>query len=81
MSTSDKLQQISAKVELLLRDLERLQKDNRQLSIENRELRSTYDKLEKEFGALRLKHTDQSSAVRVKLQTILGRLAELESTG
>ncbi len=81
MSTTDKLQQISAKVEVLLEDLQRLQRDNRQLTEENRDLRSTYDRLEKEFGSLRLRHSDQSNAVRVKLQTILGRLSELESAG
>jgi|GEM_PF-1265226 len=79
MNLSDKLQQISQRVESLLADLDKMGDENRNLKEENQRLRSDYTKLEKDISELRLQHSDQSSAVKAKLETVLHRLDELDS--
>ncbi|MFH1687170.1 MAG: hypothetical protein ABIE70_06560 [bacterium] len=73
-----KLQQIAQKVESLLTNLNSLQSENDQLKQENSQLKTEVGRAEKEFRSLELRDADRSESVRVKLQTILDRLTELE---
>lgn len=75
-----KLQQIAEKVESLLTNLNSLQSENDQLRFQNSQLKADVGRIEKEFRSLELHDADRSESVRVKLQSVLDRLAELEKT-
>jgi len=81
MNSVEKLQQLSLKVERLIKWLEQLRQDNKNLQAENAELKNELSKLRDDVFALKQTRADQSQIVKTRLSGILDRLEELEQIG
>lgn len=78
MST-DKLEQLSERVERVCRVVEDLRRENDSLTEENAGLRSELSEIRKLYDQFKLQKADQSDAAKGKLASVLSRLQQLES--
>ena len=78
MNVTDTLDQISQKVDQLLRVVKNLKVENASFQEENKQLKAQLAGLNKEQKSLSIKSADQSELVRSKMQSVLSRLDELE---
>jgi regulator of replication initiation timing len=78
MST-DKLQQLTERVERVCQVVDDLKRENDALTDENAGLKNELAEIRKLYEQFKLKGADQSEAVRGKLAGVLSRLQQLES--
>ena len=78
---TDKIAELEAKVTQVLEKFERLRRDDAVLVEQNAELRAQLSRLTQEFEAFQVSQNDQTELIRSKLNSVLGRIADLEKIG